>query len=62
MVEAPLFGDIGEFQIAEVAVGERGFVARRGVFPDIGAGGERRRDVLLVDEIRVDEVADHARW
>src|SRR5690606_18151547 len=60
LVESPIFGYVGEVQVAEVAEGEEGFVARARIFPDVGASGEGGGDVLFVDEIGVDEVADHA--
>ena len=60
VVEAPFLRDIGKFQVAEIVIGQCALAPRLGVFPDIGAGGERGGDVLLVHEVGVDEVADHA--
>ena len=59
-VESPIGGDIVEFQVAVIPIRQRGLFARRGVLPDVRAGGERRRNVLFVHEVSVDKIADHA--
>ena len=61
VVETPGGGHILELQVAQVAVGEGALAARLGVLPDRRPRGERGRDILFVHEVRVDEVADHAR-
>ena len=49
-----------ESQVPQVVVGEGGFVPRRRVLPDAGAGVQVWRNVLFVDKIGVDEIADHS--
>ena len=59
VVEPPGCGYFGELQVAEVVIGEGVLTALGGILPDRGPGGKGGGDVLFVDGVRIDEIADH---